>query len=84
MKAVSSLDNTTARFEGLNREKSYEFVIHSYNTVGFSHNATRVFLPMATNSKNLPCAFPIHHLSPNLNFNAVFPAVSQCHPSRKT
>lgn len=43
--------STSARFDDLNREQAYRFVLQSMNNAGYSSGSSDVFLPMASNSK---------------------------------
>lgn len=54
-KNVSSVDVTQSVFNNLNRDKAYEFILQSYNSVGYSPNSSQVFLPMSANSKSENC-----------------------------
>ena len=53
-KNVTLAELTNTVFDNLSTDKSYEFVVQSYNDVGYSQNSSRVFIPMARNSKLNP------------------------------
>ncbi|KAI9551931.1 hypothetical protein GHT06_022268 [Daphnia sinensis] len=53
-KNVSSVETTNAVFNNLTRDKAYEFVLQSYNDVGYSPTSSQVFIPMAANMPTAP------------------------------
>ncbi|EFX83323.1 hypothetical protein DAPPUDRAFT_100606 [Daphnia pulex] len=53
-KNVSSVDVTQSVFNNMNKDKAYEFILQSYNSVGYSPNSSQVFLPMSANMPTAP------------------------------
>lgn len=54
---VSDTAVTDVKFDNLYRERAYKFLVYSQNLVGYSPNASEVFVPSASNSKaSPPCA----------------------------
>lgn len=81
-KNVSSVDVTQSVFNNLNRDKAYEFILQSYNSVGYSPNSSLVFLPMSANSKSENGFVLLFYSSVLIRF-VVFP-LPQCPQRRRT